>query len=428
MIDYIKINNLLIGPKIQNLLDFEIKVNQQTGEELTAKKKSAYLKNLVFTITPGERYAKVRGSIHKYSNNGDSNNNRFTFEMFLRVADELKEYISPDDIINILEFGVNIHTPFDPSVFINNLIAHLNKPFNKTINPGIEYSQVEYSHFVLKIYNKGLQQGPKGSNILRVEVKYLKMQRLFENGLKWSDLSNLKTWGYLGEALQKKFNEVIYYDPSINLNQVPEREREVIKRGNNPFYWKSLSGPHVSRMRKQYQNLIKKYGNGFNILPDLLNNEIKEVVNCSHFSTPENLRIISTHFIEMVNCSPLLYGNISPCTNSTSFGKVFCKVTGIDISCQRKGSEFLCISGIRKLFKTDPKEYTKLKSEWLSTKRENESQEVQFYYIAHNIRNEFNNPKHNTKNAIIKQLRDPALFDIMLLIRHEKMVEAGLYK
>lgn len=428
MIDFIKINNLLIGSKIQNLLDFEIKVNQQTGEELTARKKSAYLKNLVFTITPGERYAKVQGSIHKYSNNGERNNDRFTFDKFLMVADELKEYISPDDNINILEFGVNIHTPFDPSDFINNIISHLNKRLNRTNNSGIDYSQVEYSNFVLKIYNKGLQQGPKGSNILRIEVKYLKMQRLFPDGLKWAHLSKIETWEYLGEVLQKKFNEVICFDPSINLKQVPERDMEIINRGHNPIYWESLSGPHVSRSRKQYQNLISKYGNMFNVLPELLRQEINKVVKCSHFSTPEKLRIIRTHFTELVNCSPLLYGNNSPCTLSASSGKVFCKVSGLDISCQKKGSEFLCISGIRKLYKEDPIQYKKLKIERLSERWQNEPLETQFSEICHSIRNEYFNPKHNSRNAILKQLRDPALFDIMPFIRHEKMVEAGLYK
>ena len=101
MIDFIKINNLRIGSEIQKLMDFEIKVNQETGEELMNKKKSAYLKNMIFTLTPGERFAKVGGSLHKFYNNGKVNNDRFTFDKFHKVYENLCAYISPDDLINV---------------------------------------------------------------------------------------------------------------------------------------------------------------------------------------------------------------------------------------------------------------------------------------------------------------------------------------
>ena len=276
MIDYFKINNLLIGTDIQALLDFEIKVNENTGEQYFHKKKSANLNNLIFTITPGNRFVKVQGSLHKFANNGTRNNDRFNFDRFTEVAENLKDFISPDDLINVLEFGVNIGTPFDPSDLIKNLIAHRKKSINKTIKEGMVYASCEYSQNVLKIYNKGLQQGPQGSFILRIEAKYLKMQKLFKNGLKWSDLSKPETWLYLGTVLQKKFSEVIYYDPSINLKQIPESDRLIIEKGHNPIFWENLSGPHTSRIRKHYQNLINKHGTMFNNLPELLKQEINE--------------------------------------------------------------------------------------------------------------------------------------------------------
>ncbi|HEY5125560.1 MAG TPA: hypothetical protein VIK14_17670, partial [Ignavibacteria bacterium] len=97
MIDYFKINNLAIGLKIQAILDFGVLVNEKTGEEYLHKKKSANLNNLIFTITPGNRFVKVQGSLHKFANNGTKNNDRFTFNRFSKVAEDLKDFISSDD-------------------------------------------------------------------------------------------------------------------------------------------------------------------------------------------------------------------------------------------------------------------------------------------------------------------------------------------
>jgi len=422
MIDYFKINNLLIGLDIQALLDFEIKVNENTGEQYIHKKKSANLNNLIFTITPGNRFVKVQGSLHKFANNGTRNNDRFTFDRFIKVTEQLEKYIYPDDLINVLEFGVNIKTPFDPSDFIKNLISHRKKPINKTIKEGMEYASCEYNQNVIKIYNKGLQQGPQGSFILRIEAKYLKMQKLFKKGLKWSDLSNLETWLYLGTVLQKKFDEVIYYDPTINLKQVPESERELIETGHNPIFWENLSGPHASRIRKQYQNLIKKHGTMFNNLPELLNQEINEVVKSYQFSPIENSISFQPEKPAMVKSYPLLYGNNSP----MAINDRICIVTGISISCQKPESKFLCISGIRQLKKTDPEGYEKLRDQRLNSKWLIYPLEVHFREIAHSIRNEFYNPKHNTRQSILKINEDPVLFDQWPLISQDKRQIAGV--
>lgn len=441
MIDYIKINDLIVGLKIQSLLDFEVKVNQSTGEELIHKKKSAYLKNLVFTITPGKRFVKGQGSIHKYANGGKNNNDRFTFSRFLNVANDLKEYINPDDIINTLEFGINLQTPFDPSLFIGNLIAHLKKPFNKTITRDKVYSQVEYSHFILKIYNKGLQQGPNEVNILRIEVKYLKMQKLCKDILKWSDLMNIKTWHYLGGIIKKKFDEAIYYDPSIDINQVSEKDRLLIEKGDNPKFWEKQSGPHVSRKRKQYQSVIKKYGTVFNNISELLDEEInevvksyhnshkgnedinsskfKEVVKSYHNSDIEDEDVNSTDFKEVVKSYPLLYSNNSPIIENDS-SAMYCKVTGLGISMQKKGSRFLNIKGIRYLYKNNRQEYNKLLSE-LPVKWHSAPLKIQEYKIAHHVRDKFFNRRNSTRRAINKMCSKPALFDNRQLISKEKL-------
>lgn len=422
MIDFIKINNMNIGPRIKDHFDFEGKFILNSGEILTNKKVSGYLRNLIFTIIPGGQVVKLKGSIHIYANGGKYNNDRFTLARFLNVANELKDYISPDDIINTLEFGINIQTPFDPSLFIINLISHLKKSVNKKVTREEVSAIFEYTHFLIKIYNKSLQQGPPGVNILRVEVKYLRMQKLFSCGLKWSDLANKDTWEYLGDIIRNKFSEIIYYDPSIILDQVPERDRLRIEKGHNPIYWENLTGPHISRIRKQYQNLIEKYGSTFNILPALLDQEIKEVVRSyqvpKQAKTTENLPEINN----MVKCYPLLYSNNSPLTENTSSTSTrTCVVTGIDISIQKPESKVLSSSGIRWLFMTDPIRYQQLKTERLSHRWLNASLADQFREICHSVRNEYYNPGNDTRRDIRKILAYPSLFDNFSLIKQSKL-------
>ncbi len=446
MICFSKLNNLKNGSEIQILLDFPVQYSEHTGEELTYKKRSKNLLNLIFTRLP-DGSMKCSGSFHEFANGGKLNNDRFTIERFKQVADELIRYISPDDNINVLEFGVNIITPFNPTDLIKNLISHCKTQFNKTLNSGEASSEIRYTHYTIKIYNKGLQQ-PNGKYILRIELHYNRMKTLFPDGLKWSELADLKTWEYFGDVLKEKFKDVIYYDPSINLNQVPEKERQIIVKGHNPFHWQNLKSNHADRERKQFQDLIRKHGTKFNSLPDLISQEVaelaksyhysgeenrepdlSELAKSYHYSQPEDSTQIDTSFDHLAKSYPLLSCNNSP-THENNPSERFCKVTGINISMQKSDSTFLCISGLRYLFETDHRDFDKLRSERLSRRWENEPLKVQFRELAHSIRNEYFNPRHNPRNntmkGISKLYSDPPLFDFTPYILPEKLKVAGL--
>jgi len=434
---------LLIGAEIQNLLDFNILVVENTSEVVPDIKKSTNLKNLIFTLTPGFRDAKVGGSLHMFANGGKMNNDRFTFDKFRHATDELKRYISPDDIVNVLEFGVNVITPFDPTDFVKNLLSHQKKSFNKTIYPGMASAEVRHTHYRIKIYNKGLQQ-PTGSYILRIELHYTRMQKIFPEGLKWSRLGELETWQYLGKVLMDKFRDVIYYDPSIKLNEIPEKHRKIIEKGYNPIYWQNLSNSHAYRDRKLFQDLIKKHGTKFNSISNLIDqevtvlvksyhyleeanreDEVSGMVKSCHYSTSQDPTIKDTGFDPLVKCFPLLSCTTSP-THINRTLKRFCQVTGIDISMQKSGSVFLCVSGIKFLMETDQITFNKLIVERLSSKWDNEPFEVQVREIAHSIRNEFYNPRHNAKRDIQNLLSYPVLFDVVPYIRPDRMSVSGL--
>lgn len=257
MLDFLKLNNLSIGLEVKDLLSFPIHLDPNTGEILL-RKQSTKICNLICTITPGIiQRVKLQGSIHKYANLGYHNYDRFCLSRFLEASDQLKEIISPEDRINILEFGVNLNTSFAPSDFIKGLIAHKKKRINITDRQGELSSEVKYSQYTLKIYDKGLKF--KKDNILRIELRVSKMESIYPNGLKWRDLKDPKTWQYLGERLVKSVNELIYYDSKIDFSAIPsKKERELLKLGNNTIYWEQISVTHPRKKKKTIPGTYKK--------------------------------------------------------------------------------------------------------------------------------------------------------------------------
>ena len=120
--------------------------------------------------------------------------------------------------------------------------------------------------------------------------------------------------------------------------------------------------------------------------------------------------------------------NVTSFNNSSIGGNVvreqkerkFCKVTGLDISMQKKGSRFLSIKGVRFLYKNDRQKYDALLSK-LPSKWHNAPLEVQEYKIAHYVRDKFFNPRNSTRRAIKRMCSEPVLFDNRPLISKKKL-------
>lgn len=440
MFDFLLFQDLIKKDIIRNLLDFELKVVERTGE-LPKSKMHAHWNGLTFTITPGERFMKVQGSVHVFANNGENNNDRFTYNRFMDVVEKLSDYISPKDSINGIEIGLNINTPFNPSEFLSFLIAHKKKRFNRTSIPGQDSCEVSHSQYKIKIYNKGIQQG--GNNLLRIEIKVIKMQWLhksFPNGLCWQDLQQPDTWKILGQYLIKTFSEVIYYDPSIELSALTSGDSTFLRQGNNPFYWERLDGEHQARLQKRYQSLVNCYGKKFNVMPDLILEELQRVLptelaenyqsgqdsfegaidlqneKVAEIYHPECCSMIPSVIglsNEMAEIYPLLDGKVLTDPNRR------CIITGFDISMQKPTSRFLNKKGMIHLYDTNRESYHKLLSE-LPTQWSKEPLDKQFEKIAHHIRDKFFNKRNSTRRAIERLCMQNALFNNHDLISDEK--------
>lgn len=423
MIDFIKVEELEKRDQIRDRLDFGLVVIEKTGE-VPDGKRHATMKGLIFTLTPGGRFMKVQGSLHKFANGGERNNDRFTFERFRVVADELRDFISPNDRINVIEIGLNIRTPFPPGQFLKNLISHKKTRFNRFILPDQDRAESPHSQYKIKIYDKGLQQG--GENILRVEVRVNKMQWLrssFPDGLKWSDLQRPDTWVTFGQYLIKTIEEVVYYDPTVKRAKLTPSELKTIEEGHNPIYWENLTGDHQERQRRRFQDLIRRHGTKFNSIGDLLRDELARVLPSEVAEIYQNSELTEGHREtgqndEVAESYPLL-----DCKNTpTPPQGRYCPVTGIDISMQKPDSKFLCTTGIRELMRTDPAGFERLRAKRLSDRWYYDPEEVQIREIAHSIRNEYFNPRHNTRRAVARIMEHPTLFDIIVHIKKDKRV------
>lgn len=442
MFDFFLIQDLIKKDIIRNLLDFELKVVERTGE-LPVSKMHAHWNGLTFTITPGERFMKVQGSVHVFANNGENNNDRFTYNRFMNAVEKLSDYISPKDMINGIEIGLNITTPFNPSEFLSFLIAHKKKRFNRTSIPGQDSCEVTHSQYKIKIYNKGIQQG--GKNLLRIEIKVFKMQWLhksFPNGLCWQDLQLPDTWKILGQYLTKVFSEVVYYDPSIELSDLTSKDSTFLRQGNNPFYWERLDGEHQARLQKRYQSLVNCYGKKFNVIPDLILEELQRVLptelaenyqsgqdSFEDASDQQNKKVAEIYHPEYNNLVPSLMAVSSQMAEIYPLldGKVLnrsdpdrrCIITGLDISMQKPTSRFLNKKGLIYLYENDRKAYNQLLFQ-IPPKWHKESLDIQIYKIAHHIRDQYTNSKGYNKRAIKSLCSQPALFNNYDLISDEK--------
>lgn len=77
--------------------------------------------------------------------------------------------------------------------------------------------------------------------------------------------------------------------------------------------------------------------------------------------------------------------------------KHICRITGIDISMQRKNSFLLSISGLNYYYENDKKTFELIKQKFLTNYWSNTDFKTQIHEIYHNIRNRYNNLKIKQK-------------------------------
>jgi len=346
MIDFVKIllKNIDFNILLQNpLLEFEGKYNRATGEVSEFPLEEEF-HGLKFIIKSAQTIF-LQGSLHKYWNSLNTgikqNYNDFNFTNLVFTIFDLKEKFNIDlftAIIQNIEFGVNIITPYDPNTFLKLLINHKGDSFNTEKGKNKYYRQCKKQQYIVKVYNKGLQNELK-KNILRFEGKILKMKRIEKTGIKTlSDLLDINKFSQLKPILMEIYDDILLFDKSIDYNPLNERERLILNSGSNPTYWEELKEKQKEnfyKKRNRFNEILDKCGG--NILKNTTRKLIYEKWNelaKTHEETLQKLTDLKKQHITEINHSSIVL--IPSSSSKDSIRK--CLTCGIDISnkCKNK--------------------------------------------------------------------------------------------
>ena len=226
---------------------------------------------------------RMQGSLHKYRNHGKHNHDDFTVAEVGKVVREIAERLEIDTQqteLNNVEFGVNVVLDFPVKMVLDNLIHYKGSPFMKVVEDGMSFFQCRKAHFIIKIYDKGLQYH-LSNNVLRFEIKVMRMQYLKTKSIALrylSDLLNVEIYEPLGNILTETFNSILFGDASINERLLTAKELETYLRASNPKTWEVKDGiqskwKKLQRLESSYLNILDKYREGVNfksVVADLI--------------------------------------------------------------------------------------------------------------------------------------------------------------
>ena len=273
MIDFVKI--LIENPNVTflkqtNQLEFKVEVSEKTGE-ISNKRIAEYHFCKIFIYPSG--IVKFQGSLHKMYNslngiqapnynkhfNKGYNGNLFTFKQIQHSIEHITKLLDVSSHqlrFQKIEFGINTELCFDPQTFIEGLLIQRNKVFE--LKHSQRFAQAIHNRYYLKIYNKG-KQYKLAKNSLRVEVKIIKSEHLKQIGIINAENINEKTLYRAFKLLLRHFNEIVYYDHTINTKRLKARERNTLYKYQVNNYWLGLKSNKRDTPKKKLQYLIDNH-------------------------------------------------------------------------------------------------------------------------------------------------------------------------
>lgn len=276
MIDYVKIyvkDSAISYLEENEKLEFVSDLNQRTGE-VSQKKEAEYHFCKITIYESGSVY--FTGSIHKLWNSLNNvkapnyrkqydkgfNGNVFALKDVLQVREHLADLLccKPQQMIfHNIEFGVNLLTHFKPREFIKGLLYHKGQEFE--FKDQKNRARLPHQRYVLKIYNKSYQYGMK-ENVLRVELQIKKMEELKQMGIRTFDDINKEALNKAKDLILKRFDEVMYYDSTIEKKTLSRGQKKSLSNYSNPTFWiEELKPQHRDRHKKKLLKINEKNSN-----------------------------------------------------------------------------------------------------------------------------------------------------------------------
>lgn len=334
---------------------------------------------------------EVEGSIHyfwNWINAGQEKDNysRFDFDSFCIAVDTLCEVLgtTPEDMkTKGYEYGFNLPTSFDPEKFgLRNLIglrrAHIE--LKKNYDSKGVFRAYGKDDRILKVYDKAKQKVIPG-HLLRIENKITK-SRAYRAEIKTiGDLKRWEVWEYLKGKLSETIRGemVIIDDPG----KYPYE--------SNPKFWEGCKNRTARKRAFDRLPFSKMKTEILNLIETILQ-EMKEGQGATLMEAARGqvLRLHNESRAEKTN------------ETHKEGQKNKCLVTGLDISHQIPRSRFISEKTISAL----PDEtFNDLARKYLTERKQGHTWQRKAYYIAHNIRNAYHNPRQ-------KKVKTPAAVQV----------------
>lgn len=352
----------------------------------------------------GFGHLEMNISPHYHFNQYRHNGNNLTPENCINSVSDILTYlgIEPQEyealkVVNI-EFGLNIIPDADVKNLINGLLFYKKTKFKTGDFPYFKKTDAT-TYKQIKAYAKGIQfeDFPEygiNPNTFRFEVKTKQSKYLKGKEIRIytaTDLLNLETYNRLGQTLLKEWENILITNLTPDLNGLKTDEVQFITDAKTFDFWDEMYRVKFARSKEKYHSILGRKNNLHHLIKLQLIDKLFLFQNVT-FST-QRTPINRAKLQNGENTFRLL--NLENVTN-TQNNRV-CPVTKLDISMQKKGSKFLCYSGLKYYKENEPETYKKLTEKYLTEKQKEKDFDRQIYFIAHNIRNTKTNQIHNRK-------------------------------
>lgn len=262
MIDFVKIvaeefngNSL----KEEPLLDFYGVVSRRTGEVKDSF--TARYNDLVFLVLK-EGGTFIKGSLHKYFNNGLHNHNDFTFSNLIATLNHLQRVFGIDIKkckLQNLEVGLNFDPGMNTHDLLDNLVLHKSEKFKDVSISCGNYKQVQHTEYFLKAYDKALQNNMT-DRIFRWEIKMKRANIINKYGIiSLEHLLDKRLLKRLLDDLISKWEEALLLDPTIRYNELSMIDNLKMQSWRNTDHWIRLRKQYSKSRRYKFTKELKEY-------------------------------------------------------------------------------------------------------------------------------------------------------------------------
>jgi len=223
-----------------------------------------------------ESLVTISGSLHRFYNNGEDNSNDFDISALIKTAYKFcKEFQIPPNIVKLqsLEFGLNIDLGYPPDgdFFDSLIVLHADggsrrpsKIDSKDLK-GWEFGRyfTISGQYHLKLYSKG-----KKSNILRVEIRLIKTQKLRKlYSLKEYDLLTFldflnpnALFNIVNDLVIGSFNKILIDEHIDEDCNVCDDDYKFYLKYSNDKNWDKLSKENKRQAKIKFDSLLNRFG------------------------------------------------------------------------------------------------------------------------------------------------------------------------